>query len=267
MNRIGALIPIRLGSERLPGKALKSICGRPVVHHLLDRVVACRFIAPRDTVVCTTCDAADDPLVAAVEAYGASVFRGAADDIVARFHAAVTQFGFDAVVQVNGDNPLSATEYMDLTMQTLCADPALDIVTCTGLPLGIAVTSFTARALARVHDSYRTTANDTGFIYYFTRTGLCEHREIRPATPDHVLNAARLTLDYPEDLAVFRCVFEALGASGRVFGLSEAIAYLKANPDVMALNRHLDEGYWRRTEALVNLEYADAAGVIRRIAF
>ncbi len=83
MTRIGALIPVRLASERLPGKALKLIAGKPVIHHLLDRVFACRYVEPGNVVVCTTEDRSDDPLVAAVEGYGASVFRGAADDVIA----------------------------------------------------------------------------------------------------------------------------------------------------------------------------------------
>ena len=39
--KIGALIPARLSSERLPGKALAQICDRPMIAHLLDRVAAC----------------------------------------------------------------------------------------------------------------------------------------------------------------------------------------------------------------------------------
>src|SRR3989304_7528357 len=115
--KIGALIPIRFASERLPGKALKDICGRPVVHHLLDRVVASRHIAhPRHLVVCATTEATDDALVPAVDNYGCSVFRGAVDDIIRRFGEAMAAHGFDAVIQADGDDPLSATEYMDLTM-------------------------------------------------------------------------------------------------------------------------------------------------------
>ena len=138
--KIGALIPIRLASERLPGKALKDIVGRPVVHHLLDRVAACRHIAdPRNVVVCTTTEPSDDALVPAVESYGCSVFRGSVDDIIRRFGDAMAAHGFDAVIQADGDDPLSATEYMDLTMDRLLADPAIDIVTVKGVPLGTAM--------------------------------------------------------------------------------------------------------------------------------
>ena len=266
MTKIGALIPVRLASERLPCKALKVIAGKPVIHHLLDRVFACRYIDPANAVVCTTEDPSDDPLVTAVSAYGASVFRGAADDIIDRFAAAMTRHGFDAVVQIDGDDPLSATEYMDLTMQTLQGDPALDIVTCSGLPLGTAVKSFTRAAMKKVHAHYRTSENDTGFIYYFTKTGLCAQKEIAPVSPDHVHETARLTLDYPEDLEVFRQIFESFRGKGGLPSLANVVAYLNAHPDVAKQNLHLDEIYWQRTNDLVNLEYRDALGRSQNIS-
>lgn len=261
MTRIGALIPARLASERLPGKALKEIAGKLVIQHLLDRVFACRFVDPENTVLCTTKDPSDDPLVEAVEAYGASVFRGATDDIIDRFQGAITAFGFDAVVQVNGDNPLTAVEYMDLTMQTLLDDPKLDIVSCKGLPLGSDAKSFTAHAMAHVHAHYRTAENDTGFIYYFTKSGLCEHKELGPASLEHVHDTARLTLDYMEDLEVFRQIFEAFRSRDTVPSFAEVIAYLNANPEVVQQNLHLAAKYWQRTNALVKLDFVDGAGL------
>ena len=263
--RIGALIPVRLASERLPGKALLDLGGRPVIHHLLDRAAASRHIAsPADVVVCTTEEAGDDPLVGAVGAYGASVFRGATDDIIRRFGDAIAAFGFDAVIQADGDDPLSATEYMDLTMDRLLADRDLGIVTCSGLPLGTATKSFSRAAMETVLEHYETRANDTGFIYFFTKTGLVRHATIEPVSPDHVHETARLTLDYPEDLDCFRRIVDSLGGD-TVFGLAELVAFLRANPDVVAINADLDEAYWRRTRDKARLSFTDEAGTRQTI--
>ena len=265
--KIGALIPIRLASERLPGKALKDLAGRPVVHHLLDRVAACRHISDqRDVVVCTTTETLDDALVPVVEKYGCSVFRGAVDDIIRRFADAMMEYGFDAVVQVNGDNPLSATEYMDLTMDRLLADPTIDIVSANGLPLGIASKAFTRHAMEKVLVAYRTVRNDTGFIYFFTKSGLCRHVEIEPLVPQHVHSTARLTLDYDADLELFRRIFEALYRPGLVFGLAELVEFLNAHPDLVELNRHVEKEYWQRTAEKLRLEYVATDGSQRAIS-
>jgi spore coat polysaccharide biosynthesis protein SpsF len=263
--KIGALIPVRLASERLPGKALKEICGRPVIHHLLDRVCACKHIDPDNAIVCTTQESTDDPLVDSVLSYGAGIFRGSTDDIIERFHAATLEYEFDAVVQVDGDDPLSATEYMDLTMDKLLANSDLDIVTCRGLPLGTAVKSFTASSMKRVYEHYRSDKNDTGFIYFFTKTDLCKQLEIDPVSVDHVFDAVRLTLDYQEDFAVFDALFTALYTPDAVVGLAEVVRFLRDNPDIVSLNADLDKEYWERTREKAQLEYTAPDGALRRI--
>lgn len=265
MKKIGALIPIRLASERLPGKAIKKICGKPIVCHLLDRVFFSKYIDKKNAVVCTTKDASDDLLVEIVEAYGASVFRGSADDIIKRFHNAIEEFEFDAVIQVDGDDILCDAQYMDLTMDMLLSDETLDIVTCDKLPLGIASKSFTRQAMSKVYEHYQTERNDTGFIYFFTKSGLCKQTVVYPLSDEHILDEARLTLDYEEDLEVFSRVFNALFREGEVFGLDSVTKFLRGNAEVMKINSVLDEEYWQRTKDKAKLEYMDSDGVTRSI--
>jgi spore coat polysaccharide biosynthesis protein SpsF len=265
-RNIGALIPVRLTSERLPGKALREIQGKPVVHHLLDRVFASRYIEPHNAVVCTTEDPEDDALVEAVEAYGASVFRGDRDDIIKRFRDAMAAFDFDAVVQVDGDDPLTDTEYMDRTMDALLADPELGIVWSEGLPLGVNCKSFSRAAMETVYEHYQHGQNDTGFIYFFTKTDLVKKATVRPASPDHILDDARLTLDYDVDFEVFRRIFESLQPNGEVAKLADVVRFLKANPDVMAINANLDEEYWQRTRDKAQLSYRDSDGKSKNIS-
>ena len=253
--KVGALIPIRLASERLPGKALLPVAGRPIVTHLLDRLFASRHLEPDRVVVCTTTDASDDPLVPVVEGAGARVFRGSRDDIIDRFHGAVRSFGFEAVIQVDGDDPCADPGYMDLCMDRLLADDSLGIVTAEGLPFGMASKAFRASALETVWAHHTSERNDTGFMYYFTRTGLCRTDAVTARSPEHVLEGARLTLDYPEDYAFFQALFDALHAEGRVFGVGEVVSLLRGRPDIVAINAGLDAGYWERTRQLAKIEY------------
>ncbi|MEQ8603686.1 MAG: hypothetical protein RIB45_10230 [Marivibrio sp.] len=264
--KIGAIIPVRLSSERLPGKALMELAGRPSIVRLLERVAACRFIEdPRDVVVCTTGEPGDDPLVAVVEDAGYSVYRGETDDIIARFAGAVAHFGFDAVIQADGDDPLSATEYMDAAMARLLEDPSLDIVTVDGLPLGCATKAFTRTAMDKVTAGYATRENDTGFIYFFTKTGLCRHEALSVENPTHRHETARLTLDYEDDLTVFRSIFDALHRADGPFGLAEVVAFLNDRPDIVAINRHVEAEYARRTVEKAKLDYIGADGARQSI--
>lgn len=263
MKRVGALIPIRLASERLPNKAMKHICGRPVVYHLLDRACASKYVTDsRQVVVCTTQDSSDDALVAAVKSYGASVFRGSRDDIIKRFSDAMEHFDFDAVMQADGDDPLTDTFYMDLTMDRLLSDETLGIVIGSGLPLGTASKSFSREAMRKVVQHYRSDHNDTGFIYFFTKTGLCKMDTVQAIGPQHVHNEIRLTLDYEQDFELFTRIFEALYEPGKVFGLAEVVELAHKHPELLKINGNLDEEYWERTREKAKLQYQDAQGQV-----
>jgi spore coat polysaccharide biosynthesis protein SpsF len=219
----------------------------------------------KDVVVCTTTDESDLPLVESVERYGCSVFRGSTDDIIKRFADAIEHFGFDGVIQVDGDDPLTDTLYMDRTMDLLRSRSDLGIVLSEGLPLGVNSKSFTRVAMDKVIAHYRTERNDTGFIYYFTKTGLVKKAVVRAEGPHHELAEARLTLDYPEDFEVFRRIFEALYRPGEVFGLDEFVPFLRANPAIMEINAKLDEEYWKRTRQKSQLEFESQDGTLQTI--
>lgn len=263
--RCGILIPIRLASERLPGKALLDVAGRPAFHHLLDRAAACRHVAREDVVVCTTREASDDPLAEAVREYGAGLYRGSTEDLIRRFHDAIAAFGFDLVVEADGDDLCCATEYMDACFDALIADPGIDVVTCAELPLGAAPRGFTRSAMERVFAHYRTEANDTGFFHLFTRTGLCHEQALAPLSPGHRHARARLTLDYPEDLEFFRRLLAKLGRPGAPAPLAEIVALLEAAPELVELNQSVAEDFWRRTAAKTRLAYCDAEGRMQEI--
>lgn len=262
----GILIPIRLASERLPGKALLDVGGRPALHHLLDRCLACRYVERGQIVVCTTREASDDPLVDAVEAWGARAWRGPTDDLIRRFSEAVEGLGFNHIVEADGDDLFCATEYMDLCFEALVVDPALDVVTCDDLPLGVAPRAFTCEAMRKVLAVYASEQNDTAFFHLFTHTGICRTRVLAPLLAGHRHNTARLTLDYAEDLAFFRCLAETLGAPGHPATLSETVAFLNTRPDVVEINSKMTAMFRRRQSEKANISYRGADGRLQNIS-
>ncbi len=267
--RVGALLRVRLRSERLPGKALQPIAGRPVLDHILDRLFASRHVRrPADVVVCITEDPSDDPLPAPIQARGASVYRGSEEDLIARVAGAVRAHPFDVVIQVDGDDVCVDPLYMDLCVQAVLADDTVDVAECAGLPVGIGCRALRTAAIERVAASYVPGPNGTGGMLYFTHTGLCRVATLQPLGPEHVHETARVTLDYPRDLEFFRAVFAELYRPGEVFGVGELVALLRRQPALVAINGALAEEYHERSAALIEreaLRYRDAAGALRTL--
>lgn len=99
-----ALVQARLGSSRLPMKSLICLRGLPLIDWVIRRVAQAELV---DQVVAAVPDTPLDQVLAEhLERQGVACFRGAEDDVLARFCAAGRAFGADQVVRVCADNPL-----------------------------------------------------------------------------------------------------------------------------------------------------------------
>ncbi len=121
------LIPARMNSARLPGKALAEIAGRAMILHVLDRARA-EALGP----VAVATDSQD--IAAAVRAAGGAVAVTRADhacgtDRIAEAVAALDPDRLhDVVVNVQGDQPFLAAGAIAAAV-ALLADPAVDLAT------------------------------------------------------------------------------------------------------------------------------------------
>jgi 3-deoxy-manno-octulosonate cytidylyltransferase (CMP-KDO synthetase) len=121
------VIPARLGSTRLPGKALADIGGRPMVAHVWSRAVEAN-IGP--VVVATD----SEEIAAAVRAVGgeALLTTGAhlcgSDRVAAALRAIDPAGRYEAVVNLQGDNPFLPEGALAAAL-ALLGDPAVDIGT------------------------------------------------------------------------------------------------------------------------------------------
>jgi spore coat polysaccharide biosynthesis protein SpsF len=265
--RVGGLVHARVTSSRLPGKQLKPIAGRPAIAHLLDRMAACDYLERDRIILCTPEDAANDELAATAEREQVRVFRGSELDIIDRYYRAAEAFGFDAVVQVDGDDPCADPSYMTRCMSELVANDLVDVVVVRGLPIGVASKAIRFSALERVWEKHVPSDNSTGYSLYLTASGLCTLKELAPVSDDHVHDRARLTLDHPEDLAFFEAVFEELYEPGRVFGIGEIVALLRRRPELVEINSQLSEASLRAGDEEVEREQLlyRADGELRKV--
>lgn len=101
-DRFGTLVFARHDSQRLPGKALRSVGGMP----LLERVIRRARLLPWPAYLATTDKPCDDALVALAAGLGVASFRGSEDRVLERAVLAAECFGLEAFARVCGDRPL-----------------------------------------------------------------------------------------------------------------------------------------------------------------
>ena len=125
MNVLG-IIPARYGSSRLPGKPLRDICGKPMIQHVYERSCRAKLL---DSVIVATDDAR---IVDAVKGFGGKVMLTSSDHPTGsdRIAEVAGRMECDAVINIQGDEPLILPEIIDEITGVLIADR--NIVMSTG---------------------------------------------------------------------------------------------------------------------------------------
>ena len=107
-----AIVQARMGSKRLPGKALAPLAGQPLIWRQLERLKGARTLTR--IVVATSNEPADDALAAWLVSQGQAVFRGAPSDLLDRFaRCAVSAGPASHVVRIKGDAPFVDPRVID----------------------------------------------------------------------------------------------------------------------------------------------------------
>lgn len=112
--RILGVIPARYGSTRFPGKPLHRIAGKPLVQHVVERCQCARMLA--EVIVAT-----DDARIAEVVRPFCRVEMTRADHPSGtdRIAEVVGRVGCDAVVNIQGDEPLLEPAVIDAVATAL----------------------------------------------------------------------------------------------------------------------------------------------------
>ena len=124
-ERVIAVIPSRWASSRFPGKPLATIAGKPMIQWVYERT--CRAKKISDVFVATD----DDRIFNVIESFGGKAVMTPSDlpsgtDRVARV---VEKMDVDAVINVQGDEPLIEPEAIDLLVDTLLQDAEAPMAT------------------------------------------------------------------------------------------------------------------------------------------
>ncbi|MDD3885687.1 MAG: 3-deoxy-manno-octulosonate cytidylyltransferase [Victivallaceae bacterium] len=128
MSRLktAVVIPSRYGSSRFPGKPLAMLCGKPMVQHVYEKAVS----SHADAVLVAT---DDQRIFDAVEAFGGRAVMTSPDHPSGtdRIAEAIAVCGeeFDAVINVQGDEPLIPTSVIDELIDLFNDDPAVEMST------------------------------------------------------------------------------------------------------------------------------------------
>jgi spore coat polysaccharide biosynthesis protein SpsF len=205
MRGTAILLQARMGSSRLPGKAMRMLGGHTLLEHAIRRLQASGY----PVVLATTTKNEDDCLGAAAEDLGAHVFRGAEEDVLDRFARAARHFELHRVVRATGDNPAVDIDGVGRTLALLDRTGAGHVVE-HGLPDGAAVeairVTWLLEAAATATDAY-----DREHVTPYLKR-MPKFAAMQALAPGHLRRPGlRLTVDTEADLAFMQSLMQAVG--------------------------------------------------------
>lgn len=238
--KIIASIQVRMGSSRFPGKAMHPVAGKPLLGHLIDRLLLAKRLD--GIIIATTTRSENDVIEAYCLDQCVPCFRGSEDDVLDRTLKALQSMDATVGVEVYGDCPLIDPAIVDDMIEIFLSDPAdPDFVgndIKTTYPPGMEVEVFKVSALAdadrRIQDM---SIREHGTLFIRQNPTIYRIRNVE-APPDYHLPEIELEIDTEEDLFIISAVIEYF--NGRAdFTLKEIIAFLNTRPDLVDSNRNI----------------------------
>ncbi len=222
-----AILQARMSSTRLPGKVLAPVLGQPMIARQVERLRRCRRLD--ELVVATSTDPSDDALAAYGAASGLKVVRGDLHDVLGRFCAVLEAYPqATAVVRLTADCPLADWTVIDNLValrETEGADYANNVTPVRTFPHGLDAEVMRPQVLIEAGreaaDPYER-EHVTPFIHRRP-----ERYRLGALTRSPSLAHLRWTVDYPEDLAFVRQVYEQLHPADPAFGTDAIVALPK----------------------------------------
>lgn len=242
-TRVVAIIQVRMGSTRLPGKSLVEISGKPLIEHVVDRIKAARTVD--EIGIATTHEDGDRVLMDWGIRHGLLSYAGEVNDVLDRYYHAAVRFGADVIVRVTADDPFKDPDVTDRIVRTMLDDPLLDYASNTikpTYPEGLDIEVFRFAALERSWRKARLPSEREHVTPYIWNHP--DQFAVKNVEHTEDLSAWRWTLDYNCDLEFTREVYARL-YRGQVFGMNDIVNLLRAYPEIAAINSDVvrNEGY------------------------
>lgn len=236
-----ASIEARMNSERLPGKVMRSILGKPMLELLVERLSRCHSLD--GIVIATTENSSDNVIEQLAFRLGIGCFRGSEEDVLDRVLQAAHQEQAGVIVEITGDCPLIDPDVVDQVIEEYYSGP-YDYVSNTltrTFPRGLDTQVFATSVLDEVAKTTQDPVDrEHVSLYIYEHPERFILKNIESNIPEKY-HALRLTVDTSEDFTLIQSIYHELYPKTPAFLLADVLALLEANPQLIQLNAGIQQ--------------------------
>ncbi|NWK06319.1 glycosyltransferase family protein [Marine Group I thaumarchaeote] len=243
---IGCIIQARMGSSRLPGKALmKSDSGKPLLYYVTNQLRYCSKV--KNLVIATTTNQEDDEIEKFANNNSINVFRGKEKDVLDRYFQCAKKHSFSTIVRITADCPLIDPQIVDKVIEQFFSencDFATNTLTRT-FPIGTDVEVFSFSALNKAWENAQLPSEREHVTPYFHNK---ENFKIINVENDKNISNLRLTVDRIEDFELIKQILNNISINP--IHLEDVLELFSRKPELIEINKHINhnEGFNKSLE-------------------
>ena len=243
---IGCIIQARMGSSRLPGKALmKSDSGKPLLYYVINQLRYCSKV--KNLVIATTTNQEDDEIEKFADNNSVNVFRGKDKDVLDRYFQCAKKYSFSTIVRITADCPLIDPQIVDKVIEQFFSGN-YDFATNTLMrtfPIGTDVEVFSFSALNRAWENTQLPSEREHVTPYLHNK---ENSKIINVENDKNISNLRLTVDRIEDFELIKQILNNISINP--IHLEDVLELFSRKPELIEINKHINhnEGFNKSLE-------------------
>ena len=239
--KVNCIIQARMSSQRLPGKIMKIISGKPMIEHLLLSLTHCKNI--NEIIVATTTNKEDDLLVDFLEKNNWKYFRGDEHDVLLRYVHTLEKFPAEYVVRITADNPLTDPQIVDSVIEKAIQTKSEYVSNhlIKTYPLGYVVEVISAKTLLRIEKITKKPEDREHVTWYVYRNKDKFKTSNLKAPADLSFPNWRLTVDTKEDFLLIEKIYHKLFKKNSFIKYNEVIKLLLKFPEFLQINQNIKQ--------------------------
>lgn len=240
-KKIGIIIEARTDSKRFKKKILKKLYKNlSVLEYLLIKLKSQKIT--NKIIVATTNKKNDDIICKICKKSKIKFFRGSENNLIKRVSDAAKKFDIEHIIQLTADNP-----FIDLStvkkLTKIYLSGKYDFVTNSlqrSFPIGADIRVFSLKKLIEGKNKVRGTKKQHTCHYFVTNLNKIKFYNLI-GKKNYYRPNLRLTLDYPEDLKLYKILFKKLKDKTN---LKNVINFLDKNPELVKINANKKSPYY-----------------------
>jgi len=238
--KVVAIIQARMGSERLPGKVLMPLCGKPVLWHIIQILKGISLID--EIIIATTTLYEDLPIVDFCEINKINFIQGSVFDVLDRFRLASIETHAEIIVRVTADNPCLDQGIITKVLKTHLKggyDYSSNNIIRT-YPRGLDTEVITKTGLKKVWENSKSIDEREHVTLFIKKNlGMFKFYNLKAENKYH-RPEVRLTLDTLEDYRLLKNIYNNCYKNEPI-KIDSILEYLNINPRISKINSRIKQ--------------------------